>query len=84
MAEDGVGAERGGGAGVVAAAQGDGERGQRMSPDHPCDRCGAPHACHGLGPPAQPVQGWYCGPCLPFQPHSQRKVALAVRALLDD
>ena len=50
----------------------------------PCQRCGAPHACNGIGPPLVKEQQWFCGPCLTLQPASQLKVAKAARDALDD
>lgn len=49
-----------------------------------CSICGAPHASHGLGPPAQPVQAWFCRTCLDFQPHTQKRLAVIAREALQD
>lgn len=49
-----------------------------------CERCGAPHASHGLGPPAQKEQRWYCGVCIQFQPYAQAVLARKAREALED
>jgi hypothetical protein len=49
-----------------------------------CQRCGAPHACFGLAPPAVPEQQWFCGECVELQPYTQRKLAVAARAAIDE
>lgn len=49
-----------------------------------CARCGAKHACHGVGQPAQTEQRWYCGTCIAFQPSTQARLAREARKALDD
>lgn len=49
-----------------------------------CARCGAPHASHGLGPPARAEQAWFCGACIGLQPYAQKRLAALAREMVED